>query len=140
MSNVAAVAPSNLNWDAQRTRLAQHGQEHLLQFVDQLAPAEQKELYDELSELNVSDVHRCFTRAQETQADSAEKKDDRVKPLDSAICGSVDNDSDRVGVWQKKGLEKISKGEIAVLLLAGETMLILVELPLLFLTSRWSGN
>ena len=118
MSDPAAA--SSLDWSAQRTRLAQYGQEHLLQFVDQLAPAEQKQLYDEVTELNVSDAQRYFIQAQATQADSAEKKDDRIKPLDSAICGSVDSNSDRVGVWQKKGLEKISKGQVAVLLLAGE--------------------
>ena len=125
MSDVGATAGTQpLNWEALRIRLAQYGQDHLLRHVSELSSKEQSELYGEVMELDVADSTSCYKQAQVTLAESAEKKDDRVQPLDRRICGSVADDS--VGTWQRKGLEKIGNGEIGVLLLAGRMIYMVI--------------
>ena len=46
-------------------------------------------------------------------------EDSRLAALPSNICGSTIEDTDRVPAWAMKGLERISRGEVAVLLMAG---------------------
>ena len=56
-----------------------------------------------------------------TLSDSNEMKDERLKPLDDSICGSTAKNKKHVDEWRRRGLEKISRGEVGVLLLAGKT-------------------
>ena len=63
---------------------------------------------------------RYFLRAKQTLAELNEKKDDRLEPLDDSICGSTSRNEKRVAEWRRRGLEKISRGEVGVLLLAGK--------------------
>ena len=56
-----------------------------------------------------------------TLSDSNEMKDERLKPLDDSICGSTARNKKHVDEWRRRGLEKISRGEVGVLLLAGKT-------------------
>lgn len=53
-------------------------------------------------------------------AESSEKKDERMLPLDNSICASVVKDKGKVESWNSLGLEKISRGEVGVLLMAGK--------------------
>lgn len=121
MANSNSVSDSPRDWNAQRARLSKFGQEHLLQFLGELTPEQEKDLYEELSELSLPDAQRRFKESQLAfSAESAEKKDERMKPLDCGICGSTTEDTETILSWRRRGLEKISRGEVAVLLLAGE--------------------
>ena len=62
--------------------------------------------------------YRYFKKAQ--KSDTVEKKDDHILPLDDSICGSVAKDKATNEKWFKLGLERISQGEVGVLLLAGK--------------------
>ena len=61
---------------------------------------------------------RYYKEAQ--KSNTVEKKDDHILPLDDSICGSVAKDKARNEKWFKLGLERISQGEVGVLLLAGK--------------------
>ena len=122
MASSNSVSKGAPDWDAQRARLAKFDQEHLLHFLGELTPEQERELYAELFELDLPDAQRRFQDAQQALAESFEKKDNRMKPLDRGICGSTTGDTDTVLSWRRKGLDKISRGEVAVLLLAGELL------------------
>ena len=51
---------------------------------------------------------------------NSEKKDTRVQPLDEQVGGSTARDSDSVARWWERSLDKVGRGEVGVLLLAGE--------------------
>ena len=131
------------DWAQMRAYLAKHNQEHLLRWLDQLTEKEKKQLYSDLRDLELEKVNRlgrvcvllmkckrvkyCFLfmqryyiEAQQMFADNSEKKDTRLQPLDEQICGSTARDSDSVGRWWERGLDKVGRGEVGVLLLAGK--------------------
>ncbi|CAG7721651.1 unnamed protein product [Allacma fusca] len=104
-----------------RERLAQYGQEHLLQFWETLTPEEQKELFRDIDELNLEEVTRYYGNAgMNKNNEQQEKLDDRLQPIPTDIHGAVvRTDSDRLKLYEKEGLKQISHGKVAVLLLAG---------------------
>ena len=65
-------------------------------------------------------TRRYYLESQATLSDNSEKKDARLQPLDEEICGSTARDSHSTGRWWERGLDKVGRGEVGVLLLAGE--------------------
>ena len=63
-------------------------------------------------------INRYYLKAKQTLAEMNTKKDDRLHPLDESICGSTKNE-ENAKEWRRRGLEKISRGKVGVLLLAG---------------------
>jgi len=103
-----------------RSKLNAVGQEHLLQFWDQLDQEQQQELYDELSELDLDEVMEYFTRTVAEMNSAGEKLDDKMQPLTESQCGSMAQSTDReVGYYESLSLEEISKSHVGILLLAG---------------------
>merc|ERR1711976_130883 len=103
-----------------RSQLTKYGQEHLLQFWDQLDTDQQKELYDQLSELDLDEVMEYFERTVAEMNTAGEKLDDKMQPLTESQCGSVAGSTDRDLLhYESLSLEEISKGHVGILLLAG---------------------
>lgn len=67
---------------------------------------------------NCTVYYRYYKEAQKST--TVEKKDDHILPLDESIYGSVAKDKASNEKWFKLGLERISRGEVGVLLLAGK--------------------
>ena len=68
---------------ALRKQLEKYDQSHLLAFWDKISENERKELYEELTTLNLEYVTDSFERCTNLANAKAEKLDDRMKPVPS---------------------------------------------------------
>ena len=96
---------ANADWDEVRATLAQHGQEHVLTFLEELSEREKAELYSDINELDFPRVERCWRQAQRGLDPSSqqEKEDELLKPLDQSIVGSTARDAQLVPQWEDRG-------------------------------------
>lgn len=67
-----------------REKLVKYGQEHLLQFWNELSEADRQHLYAELEALNYEKILKYFDVCMTPVA----KVDDRLEPLPGNVCGS----------------------------------------------------
>jgi len=113
---------SAMDVEALRQRLVQYGQEHLLEFWEELSGQEQEALFADLNGLDLDYVTQSFEKCTAAAAANGQggKLDERMEPLPSAICGSVLNlaDSEKKE-YESLAFAKIAAGKMAILLLAG---------------------
>merc|ERR1712130_76868 len=106
--------------DTLRSKLTAAGQEHLLQFWEELDTDEKQALYNELSELDLDEVLEYFQRTVAEMSSAGEKLDDKMQPLTESQCGSMASSTDReLAQYESLSLEEISKSHVGILLLAG---------------------
>ncbi len=91
-----------MNVEGLREELAQHGQEHLLEFWDELSPEQQQELYDDIKSTNIEEVLGFFTKAMEN-AGEVEKVDEKMEPIPSELIGSVTRSGKELEKWYSEG-------------------------------------
>ncbi|XP_022687957.1 UDP-N-acetylhexosamine pyrophosphorylase-like isoform X5 [Varroa jacobsoni] len=99
--------------------LAEHGQEHLLQFWDHLDEKQQGEL---IADIDYVDVARCAAAFSNVMLPNknADDLDSLLEPVATDQFGSVARSSpEQLAAYRQAGLEAISRGEVAALLLAG---------------------
>ena len=100
--------------------LKENNQEHLLKHWDTLSEQEQAAFYHDLRNINFAKINRFFEKTM-VEAKTNDKKDEKLQPVPPEFVGSVigAGNSNKVNVWREKGLQVISEGKVAVLLLAG---------------------
>nr|XP_057929865.1 UDP-N-acetylhexosamine pyrophosphorylase isoform X1 [Doryrhamphus excisus] len=105
---------------ALKQRLAEAGQSHLLRFWDELSPEERATLKLDLQGMDFQELNSFFKKAMELSCSCKdEKMDGRMEPVPQEVLGSVTRDRENLKSWEQTGLECISRGKVAVLLLAG---------------------
>ena len=92
------------DWASVKSELASCGQEHLLQFLDELTESEKAELYGDIRDIDLGRVARYFGVLKAALVDDGEKKDEVLKPPDSSICGSTARDVEDAKRWENIGL------------------------------------
>lgn len=106
-----------------KKKLESFGQEHLLQFWNELTEDEKKELKADIEELNLNEVTEFFQRATKSMNDEGatnNKLDDKLEPLpDSKMLSVSRTSAEKVGVYRKEGLRAVSESKVGVLLMAG---------------------
>ncbi|KAI9258985.1 nucleotide-diphospho-sugar transferase [Phascolomyces articulosus] len=103
-----------------KTRYEQAGQGHVFRFFDELAPTEQRELYDQLAALDVERVNQIYTKAIAGAEAAKENQEASVEQLPDKVFDSVIKaDPDLRKHWETLGLSEIAKGNVAVILMAG---------------------
>lgn len=94
-----------MNVSELRHQLSRAGQEHLLQFWDELEAAQQAELYAELQAMNFEELNVFFRKATEgfSQSSQQEKVDARMEPVPREVLGSATRDQDQLQAWESEG-------------------------------------
>ncbi|XP_050313546.1 UDP-N-acetylhexosamine pyrophosphorylase-like protein 1 [Anthonomus grandis grandis] len=106
--------------DSIRKVLQNCQQEHLLKFEDQLNENEREIFLKQLSTIKFDKVNALFQKAKNSISEDVQKLDSRMQPISAQQCGSEKSASaEELLSYRKLGLEEISKGHVAVLLLAG---------------------
>ena len=99
-----------------RSQLQAVNQEHLLQFWEELSQDQQKDLYDELSGLDLDEVLEYFSRTVAEMHSAGEKLDDKMQPLTESQCGSVVKSSDReLQQYEALSLTEIAAGRVGLI-------------------------
>ena len=108
--------------DTLRKRYEEANQGHLFKFWSNLTEPQQGELISQLDDLNIERVNRIFVKAisSEKQAlDPNAAQSDLIEPLPKSASESVVSNTEKTQEWRKIGLAAITRGEVAVLLMAG---------------------
>jgi len=70
-------------------RLAEHNQEHLVRFWNDLNDSERERLHAELTSLDLGYIAQCFKNCQEELTTVAAAIDDQLDPLPESVLGSL---------------------------------------------------
>ena len=106
--------------DNLRSELKENNQDHLLLHWDSLNDEEKSNFYKDLEHINFAKINHWFEKTMR-EAEASDKKDEKLEPVPPQIVGSVigAKNENKVASWREKGLQLISEGKVAVLLLAG---------------------
>lgn len=114
------VCSTMTNFESLRETLRKHGQEHLLQFWEELNDVERKQLISDIQEFNLDEVQSFFERAKSSLAESSAKLDNRLKPVpDSSLLSISRTSKEQLKVFNDEGLDQIAHSRVGVLLMAG---------------------
>ncbi|KAM8929899.1 UDP-N-acetylhexosamine pyrophosphorylase [Pelodytes ibericus] len=104
-----------------RKNLAAAGQSHVLQFWDDLSVEQRSSLLEDLQGFDFLELNNFFHKAMEAFSVSSnqEKVDARMEAVPREVLGSVTRDGEHLQDWESQGFLQISRGRVAVLLLAG---------------------
>ena len=100
--------------------LKKYGQEHLLQFWDELNDEEKKILLKDINDADLERTVQYFQRVV-NDGDNDEKKCTNMEPVSSDCSASLNKcrETSEVDNFEEIGLKSISDGHVGVLLLAG---------------------
>lgn len=103
----AVVFSTMTNFESLRETLRKHGQEHLLQFWEELNDVERKQLISDIQEFNLDEVQSFFERAKSSLAESSAKLDNRLKPVpDSSLLSIARTSKEQLKVFNDEGERK----------------------------------
>ena len=108
--------------DALRKRYEDANQCHLFKFWSNLTEPQQGELVSQLDALNIERVNRIFSKAissEKEAIDPSAQSSDSIEPLPKSVSESVSSNIAKTQEWRQIGLAAITRGEVAVLLMAG---------------------
>lgn len=92
------------NFESLEETLRKHGQEHLLQFWDQLNDSERKQLISDIQEFNLDEVQSFFVRAKASLSESSAKLDSRLQPVPESSLLSISRTSkEQLKVFMDEG-------------------------------------
>jgi len=103
-----------------RDNLSQYGQEHLVQFWDQLDHEGRQELLHDIGEINFAEAVDFFRHTMQSACSDEEKLDERLQPIPSELHGATTRTGPQLlRHYEDLALEQVSQGHVAALLLAG---------------------
>ncbi|XP_011496264.1 PREDICTED: UDP-N-acetylhexosamine pyrophosphorylase [Ceratosolen solmsi marchali] len=103
-----------------KSLLEKYHQEHLLQFWNELSENEKEYLFNDIMNLNISEMISQFNKATAFNNNKKHLLDNKIKPIPTNVMESIQNLlMDNVLLYEKLGLQEIADGKVAVILLAG---------------------
>lgn len=103
-----------------KEKLENLGQNHLLQFWDDLTEDEKVNFLKHLENISFDNANKLFERALNSLNEDVKKLDDKMEPVPSSLFESeLSVDENTLNEYRNIGYEQISNGHVAVLLMAG---------------------
>ncbi|XP_055380598.1 UDP-N-acetylhexosamine pyrophosphorylase-like protein 1 [Condylostylus longicornis] len=107
-------------FESLRERLTKAGQEHLLRFWDELTVDEQRQLCEDIEQLDLLELKTYFDRSTSSLSEAAGCLDERLQPIpDSKLFSLSRASKEKIEKYNNEGLRQISQGHVGVLLMAG---------------------
>lgn len=101
-------------------QLSPFGQEHIVNFWDDLNETERCHLQSEIQQTDFAEINRYFERVHAETEQSAKEIDELMNPVPDQLKGSFLKSSPaELNEYEMAGLKTIALGQVAVLLLAG---------------------
>ncbi|XP_069790971.1 UDP-N-acetylhexosamine pyrophosphorylase-like protein 1 [Narcine bancroftii] len=112
--------PGGAMFEAAEQRLVEAGQPEVLRFWPQLSDTERKTLATTVQQQEPGELRAHCEAAIRARTASQTPLARLMEPLPQEVVGSVSRtEADVLRRWQERGFQEISKGHVAVLLLAG---------------------
>ena len=112
--------------DTLRKRYEDANQGHLFKFWSTLSESQQSELVSQLDALDIERVNRIYSKAISSEKEASNPnpnpnatQSDSIEPLPKSASESVVSNTEKTKEWRQIGLSAITRGEVAVLLMAG---------------------
>ncbi|XP_071853759.1 UDP-N-acetylhexosamine pyrophosphorylase-like isoform X2 [Apostichopus japonicus] len=105
--------------DSLRNKLSSLGQEHLLDYWQELSEEQRQFLYDDIEGTNIPEIIEFYQNATKNVKNATRKVDEKMEPVPPELLGSVTRSGKKLKDWYNQGLKEISKGHVGVLLMAG---------------------
>ncbi|KAL8723180.1 MAG: hypothetical protein Q9225_000446 [Loekoesia sp. 1 TL-2023] len=96
------------------------GQEQVFTFYNELSTAEKAGLFERLKSFDPKYINEITEKALHPPSNSKEGQETILEPLpDTATASILDSKDEDIQAWYTSGLELVSKGQVAVVLMAG---------------------
>ena len=112
--------------DTLRKRYEDANQSHLFKFWSTLSESQQGDLVSQLDALDIERVNRIYSKAISSEKEASNPnpnpdttQSDSIEPLPKSASESVVSNTEKTQEWRQIGLNAITRGEVAVLLMAG---------------------
>lgn len=117
---VPATEPTQEELKELRDNYAKAGQDHVFTFYDDLSTSEKAGLFERLKSFDPQYINEITEKALHPAQSSDESQETKLEPLPEAATASIlDSKEEDVQSWYTSGLEYVSKGQVAVVLMAG---------------------
>lgn len=101
-------------------KLKQYGQEHLVNFWNDLSDVEKESLTNDINQIDFDEITSYYKKVKSTVKEVAQELDSVMNPVPKNLKGSfADSTPEQLNDYEMEGLKAISKGQVACLLMAG---------------------
>lgn len=104
-----------------RQQLAAYGQQHLIDFWQDITDEQRNELKQQIEELDFAELKTFFERVTQNKNDNSNGKlDDKLQPIEESLILSVHRSpKELLTEYEAEGLKQVSESRVGVLLMAG---------------------
>ncbi|KAL8903265.1 MAG: hypothetical protein Q9207_004034 [Kuettlingeria erythrocarpa] len=117
---VSAKEPAGQEVKELKDKYTKAGQEHVFAFYDELSVPEKAGLFERLNSFDPEYINQITQKALHPPQSADKSEETKLEPLpDSATASILDSKDEDIQSWYTLGLELVSKGQVAVVLMAG---------------------
>ncbi|KAL8713189.1 MAG: hypothetical protein Q9220_002710 [cf. Caloplaca sp. 1 TL-2023] len=117
---VPAKEPSGDEVKELKDKYVKANQDQVFAFYDELSVPEKGGLFERLQSIDPQHVNEITDKALHPPQESKESQEVRLEPLPGTATASIlDSKDEDIQSWYTSGLELVSKGQVAVVLMAG---------------------
>lgn len=116
----SAKEPTEEEFIELQDKYAKAGQEQVFAFYDELSTEEKAGLFERLKSFDPKYINEITEKALHPPPSSHDGQEATLEPLpDTATASILDSKDEDIQSWYSSGLELVSKGQVAVVLMAG---------------------
>lgn len=117
---VSAKEPTKQEFNALKDKYTKAGQEHVFAFYEELSVPEKASLFERLKSFDPDYINEITQKALHPPQSDDKSEEAKLDPLpDTATASILDSKDEDIQSWYTSGLELVSKGQVAVVLMAG---------------------
>lgn len=115
-----AQEPTKEEFEELKAKYVKSGQDQVFAFYEELSVAEKAGLFERLKSFDPDHINELADKALNPPKTSDDGGEVKLEPLpDEATASILDSKDDQIQSWYTSGLELVSKGQVAVVLMAG---------------------